>query len=242
MIDWDYLNLAYMKEFPAARMAVTIPTTGVYGAYYCQAINATAPHPYAARLWQEFLYSDVGQLLWLKGTRTPPASPTWRARKVVPKALLKALPSATLYAKVKFAGPAQQTEGEGDDHGASGRRRSARSLSETRSRSRRAPRGRREPAGGVLPRVARRRAVLRLRDRLPAAPGGQVSGRRVQERRRRLHARQRRGQLYDRSCIRAFKNSIEISLVTALVGGLLGFLIAYSAIRDGHAALACAPR
>jgi len=30
-----------------------------------------------------------------------------------------------------------------------------------------------------------------------------------------------------------FKNSIEISLVTALVGGLLGFLIAYSAIREG---------
>lgn len=31
----------------------------------------------------------------------------------------------------------------------------------------------------------------------------------------------------------AFKNSIEVSLVTALVGGALGFLLAYSAIRDG---------
>jgi putative spermidine/putrescine transport system permease protein len=31
----------------------------------------------------------------------------------------------------------------------------------------------------------------------------------------------------------AFKNSIEISIVTALVGGALGFLIAYSAIREG---------
>ena len=31
----------------------------------------------------------------------------------------------------------------------------------------------------------------------------------------------------------AFKNSIEVSLVTALLGGLLGFLIAYAAIRDG---------
>jgi len=30
-----------------------------------------------------------------------------------------------------------------------------------------------------------------------------------------------------------FRNSIEVSLVTALVGGLLGFLIAYSAIREG---------
>jgi len=31
----------------------------------------------------------------------------------------------------------------------------------------------------------------------------------------------------------AFKTSIEISLVTALLGGALGFLIAYAAIRDG---------
>jgi putative spermidine/putrescine transport system permease protein len=31
----------------------------------------------------------------------------------------------------------------------------------------------------------------------------------------------------------AYQTSIEISLVTALLGGLLGFLIAYAAIRDG---------
>jgi putative spermidine/putrescine transport system permease protein len=30
-----------------------------------------------------------------------------------------------------------------------------------------------------------------------------------------------------------FRNSIEVSLVTALLGGLFGFLIAYSVIRDG---------
>ncbi|MGI8974120.1 MAG: ABC transporter permease [Gaiella sp.] len=31
----------------------------------------------------------------------------------------------------------------------------------------------------------------------------------------------------------AFKNSVEVSLVTALLGGALGLLIAYSALRDG---------
>jgi putative spermidine/putrescine transport system permease protein len=31
----------------------------------------------------------------------------------------------------------------------------------------------------------------------------------------------------------AFRNSIEVSLVTALLGGLFGFLLAYAAIRDG---------
>ena len=31
----------------------------------------------------------------------------------------------------------------------------------------------------------------------------------------------------------AFKTSIEISLVTSLLGGLFGLLLAYAAIRDG---------
>ena len=56
--------------------------------YYCQAINATAPHPYAARLWQEFLYSDQGQLLWLKGYSHPARFADMAKRKVIPKALL----------------------------------------------------------------------------------------------------------------------------------------------------------
>ncbi len=71
VIDWDYLNLAYGPEFPAAKWKTVLPSDGVYGAYYCQAINATAPHPWAARLWEEFLYSDQGQLLWLKGYSHP---------------------------------------------------------------------------------------------------------------------------------------------------------------------------
>jgi putative spermidine/putrescine transport system substrate-binding protein len=108
-IDWDYLNLAYVKEFPAAKWKVAIPSDGVYGAYYCQAINATAPHPWAARLWEEFLYSDQGQLLWLKGYSHPARFTDLAGRKVIPKALLAALPAADLYAKVKFANAAQQT-------------------------------------------------------------------------------------------------------------------------------------
>jgi putative spermidine/putrescine transport system substrate-binding protein len=108
-IDWDYLNLAYAKEFPAAGWKVNIPSDGVYGAYYCQAINATAPHPWAARLWEEFLYSDQGQLLWLKGYSHPARFQDLAARKVIPKALLTALPPASIYAKVKFASSGQQT-------------------------------------------------------------------------------------------------------------------------------------
>jgi putative spermidine/putrescine transport system permease protein len=39
--------------------------------------------------------------------------------------------------------------------------------------------------------------------------------------------------LFDEPYRTAFRNSIEVSLVTAVLGGLLGVLIAYSAIRDG---------
>lgn len=39
--------------------------------------------------------------------------------------------------------------------------------------------------------------------------------------------------LFDEPYRTAFKNSIEVSLVTATLGGLLGLLIAYAAIRDG---------
>ena len=108
VIDWDYLNLAYAKEFPAANWKVTVPADGVYGSYYCQAINATAPHPWAARLWQEFMYSDQGQIIWLKGFTHPARFQDLSNRKVIPKALLTALPSASIYSKIKFANAGQQ--------------------------------------------------------------------------------------------------------------------------------------
>jgi putative spermidine/putrescine transport system substrate-binding protein len=105
--DWDYVNLAYVSEFPAAKWTVNIDPNGVYGAYYCQAVNATAPHPWAARLWQEFLFSDQGQLLFLKGFAHPSRFPDLAKRKAISAALLKTLPSAAFYAKVKFANTKQ---------------------------------------------------------------------------------------------------------------------------------------
>jgi putative spermidine/putrescine transport system substrate-binding protein len=109
VLDWDYLNIGYRKLYPAAQWRTVIPTDGVYGSFYCQAINATAPHPNAARLWLEFLFSDQGQLLWLKGYSHPARFQDLAKRKKIPAALLKALPSPKLYAKVKFASDAQQT-------------------------------------------------------------------------------------------------------------------------------------
>ena len=102
-MDWDYNQLSYKKTYTNFKWAVNIPKTGAYGGYYCQAINATAPHPFAARLWEEFIYSDQGQLLYLKGYGHPARFPDLVKRKVIPKALLAALPPASLYTGVKFA-------------------------------------------------------------------------------------------------------------------------------------------
>ena len=109
-IDWDYNNFAYVKEFPSANWKVTIPSDGQYGGYYCQAVNATAPHPNAARLWQEFVYSDQGQIIYLKGYAHPARFTNMVGRKVIPKSLTGSLPGGWLNSSAKFASLAQITK------------------------------------------------------------------------------------------------------------------------------------
>ncbi|MER7689335.1 extracellular solute-binding protein [Streptomyces sp. NPDC097610] len=72
-IDWDYLNAGYADEFKSKGVdwTVTVPSDGKFSQYYSQAINKAAPHPAAARLWQEYLYSAEGQNLWLGGYARP---------------------------------------------------------------------------------------------------------------------------------------------------------------------------
>jgi len=107
-IDWDYLQIAYGSEFKSnITWEVTVPADAAVGNFYCQAINADAPNPFAARLWQEFLYSDEGQLLWLKGYSHPARFQDMSDRGVVPQDLLDALPSADLYANIEFPTPEQ---------------------------------------------------------------------------------------------------------------------------------------
>ncbi len=110
-IDWDYNNFAYVKEFPSANWKVVIPSDGQYGGYYCQAVSATAPHPWAARLWQEFLFSDQGQILYLKGYAHPARFADLVARKAIPKSVTGALPASWLNSKgAKFASLGQQNK------------------------------------------------------------------------------------------------------------------------------------
>ena len=72
VFNWDYLNLP--SYVGVTNWKVFIPQNAILGGYYAQAINKNAPHPAAARLWEEFLYSQTasgGQNLWLEGGARP---------------------------------------------------------------------------------------------------------------------------------------------------------------------------
>jgi putative spermidine/putrescine transport system substrate-binding protein len=94
-IDWDYNNAALTEELTAggADWQVAVPGDGLFGGFYNQAISAFAPHPAAARLWQEFLFGDEGQNIWLGGGARPVRLPVMEEAGTVDAALLAALPA-----------------------------------------------------------------------------------------------------------------------------------------------------
>jgi putative spermidine/putrescine transport system substrate-binding protein len=96
VIDWDYLNVAQgVKLKGKLGWKTVVPANAVVGSYYVQAISADAPHPAAARLWEEFLYSDQGQNLWLKGGARPVRADAMSKAGTLDQTANSALPQAT---------------------------------------------------------------------------------------------------------------------------------------------------
>src|SRR3989440_536802 len=93
VFDWDYLSAAHGKDVPAWK--VFVPNNAILGGYYAQAINKNAPHPAAARLWEEYLYSDEGQNLWLKGLARPVRQAAMEKSGKVDKTAAAALPAVS---------------------------------------------------------------------------------------------------------------------------------------------------
>ncbi|MGY1787194.1 ABC transporter substrate-binding protein [Geodermatophilus sp. SYSU D00698] len=93
-IDWDYNNAALTGTLAeqGVEWQVAVPSDGLFGSYYSQAISAYAPHPAAARLWQEFLYSDRGQNLYLAGGARPVRLPVMEEAGTADAEALAALP------------------------------------------------------------------------------------------------------------------------------------------------------
>ncbi|HPH98637.1 MAG TPA: extracellular solute-binding protein [Anaerolineaceae bacterium] len=103
IMRWDYNALADKDALAGnPNIEVVIPKTGVIAGVYIQAISAYAPHPNAAKLWMEYLYSDEGQLVWLKGYCHPIRYADLSARNVIPADVASKLPAAELYAKAVF--------------------------------------------------------------------------------------------------------------------------------------------
>jgi len=95
VIDWDYLNVAQGAKLKGTMdFRTVIPAGAVVGSYYVQAINVDAPHPAAARLWEEFLFSDEGQNWFLKGAARPVRLDSMTKAGTVDAAALAALPKA----------------------------------------------------------------------------------------------------------------------------------------------------
>jgi putative spermidine/putrescine transport system substrate-binding protein len=91
VVWWDYL-LASEIQSAVKGFKVVIPSDASFAAYYDQAISAAAPHPAAARLWEEYLYSTTGQNLWLQGEARPIELPALVANGTVDKTAYAALP------------------------------------------------------------------------------------------------------------------------------------------------------
>ncbi len=71
-LNWDYLNTASAWGLTGATHWQVVDPKGIpFGGFYDQAVSKYAPHPAAARLWQEFLYSVKGQNIWLEGGARP---------------------------------------------------------------------------------------------------------------------------------------------------------------------------
>jgi putative spermidine/putrescine transport system substrate-binding protein len=96
VFNWDYLNLP--SYVGVSNWKVFIPANAVLGGYYAQAINKNAPHPAAARLWEEFLYSQAsngGQNLWLEGGARPVEQQAMTANGSINKTAAAKLPAVT---------------------------------------------------------------------------------------------------------------------------------------------------
>jgi putative spermidine/putrescine transport system substrate-binding protein len=91
LVEWDYLSASHLADVPTWK--IFVPSNAIIGGYYSQAINKQASHPAAARLWEEFLYSNEGQNLWLAGGVRPVRQAVMTGAGTIDAAAAAALPA-----------------------------------------------------------------------------------------------------------------------------------------------------
>lgn len=95
-IHWDFDGLSIKEELSEMNLDVIIPEDGTFAGMYVQFVTAGAPHPNAAKLMIETMYSDEGQLEYAKGFCHP-------MRDIeLPEEVAEKFPSDEAYASVNF--------------------------------------------------------------------------------------------------------------------------------------------
>jgi putative spermidine/putrescine transport system substrate-binding protein len=97
VITWDHVNAQRAARSAGGSVSwrVVVPKDAVLAAHHVQAVNKNAPHPAAARLWQEFLFSDEGQNLFLKGFARPVRMEAMQMKGTIDKNAAAKLPPVT---------------------------------------------------------------------------------------------------------------------------------------------------
>jgi len=109
MVMWDY-NALTARDTLAGNppVEVTVPTKGTLAGVYVQAISAYAPHPNAAKLWMEHIFSDEGQNGYVAGYCHTARFNSMVAEGKIPQELLDRLPPPEPYAAAYFPTIAEQ--------------------------------------------------------------------------------------------------------------------------------------
>jgi len=94
LVDWSYNSIFNDVALAGNPDLVTnVPAAGRLAGVYVQAISAYAPHPNAAKLWMEYLYSDEGQLGWASGYCYPIRFNSMLEAGTIPADMVALLPS-----------------------------------------------------------------------------------------------------------------------------------------------------
>ncbi|MFZ7087457.1 ABC transporter substrate-binding protein [Curtobacterium sp. RRHDQ10] len=91
VVQWSYNNLAWGPSAGSAgnkNWKTVVPKGTALGSYYNQAINVDAPHPAAARLWEEWIYSADVQNLYLASGAYPATLTAMQKAGTVDKSVL----------------------------------------------------------------------------------------------------------------------------------------------------------
>ncbi|MGA8295534.1 MAG: extracellular solute-binding protein [Acidimicrobiales bacterium] len=93
-IDWTYNEHSWTQELKSVGIdwKVIIPKGTPYASYYAMAISKYSPHPAAARLWLEYMFSPTGQNLWMEGGAVPATITAMEKAGTVSKTALASVP------------------------------------------------------------------------------------------------------------------------------------------------------